>query len=144
MIAQSARRAETPSPDTAPEEAAIARLRIEAPPLEPDLALADRDLLPFLTLGAIFAVAGLAYLTGAPLFVSLALLVIGAKGELSAFRETCAAGMKTIPAYIGFLVTCYWAIGRFDFITAVAAGIFVWLAVALLIFVGAGLLAGAR
>ncbi len=80
MIAQSARRAETPSPDTAPEEAAIARLRIEAPPLEPDLALADRDLLPFLTLGAIFAVAGLAYLTGAPLFVSLALLVIGACG----------------------------------------------------------------
>ncbi len=67
-------------PDTAPEEAAIARLRIEAPPLEPDLALADRDLLPFLTLGAIFAVAGLAYLTGAPLFVSLALLVIGACG----------------------------------------------------------------
>ena len=80
MIAQSARRAETPSPDTAPEEAAIARLRIEAPPLEPDLALADRALLPFLTLGAIFAVAGLAYLTGAPLFVSLALLVIGACG----------------------------------------------------------------
>ncbi|CAM5557127.1 hypothetical protein ATER59S_04618 [Aquamicrobium terrae] len=79
-----------------------------------------------------------------PTFGLIALLVIGAKGELSAFRETCAAGMKTIPAYIGFLVTCYWAIGRFDFITAVAAGIFVWLAVALLIFVGAGLFAGAR
>ncbi|MFC3205690.1 ATP-binding protein [Aquamicrobium soli] len=80
MTAQSDRRAPTPLPDTATDEAAIARLRIEAPPLEPDLALADRDLLPFLTLGAIFAVAGLAYLTGAPLFVSIALLVIGACG----------------------------------------------------------------
>ena len=58
-----------------------------------------------------------------PTFGLIALLVIGAKGELAAFRETCIAGMKTIPAYIGFLVTCYLAIGRFDFITAVAAGI---------------------
>lgn len=79
-----------------------------------------------------------------PTFGLIALLIIGAKGELSAFRETCLAGMKTIPAYIGFLVTCYWAIGRFDFITAVAMGISAWLAIALLIFVGTGLLAGVK
>src|SRR5690606_14045028 len=79
-----------------------------------------------------------------PTFGLIALLVIGAKGELSAFRETCVAGMKTIPAYIGFLVTCYLTIGRFDFITAVASGILAWLAVALLIFLGTGLLASAR
>ena len=79
-----------------------------------------------------------------PTFGLIALLIIGAKGELSAFRETCVAGMKTIPAYIGFLATCYLAIGRFDFITAVTSGIFVWLAIALLIFLGTGLLANPR
>jgi len=79
-----------------------------------------------------------------PTFGLIALLVIGAKGELSAFRETCIAGMKTIPAYIGFLVVCYWAIGRIDFIAAVASGILAWLAITLLIFLGTGLLAGVK
>lgn len=79
-----------------------------------------------------------------PTFGLIALLIVGAKGELSQFRETCVAGMKTIPAYISFLVVCYLAIGRFDFITAVACGIFAWLAVALVIFLGTGLLAGVR
>ena len=81
MIAEpTARRARTTRPARAATPAGPARLRIQPPPLEPDLARAERDFLPFLAVSAIFVVAGIAYLTGAPLFVSLALLAIGACG----------------------------------------------------------------
>lgn len=79
-----------------------------------------------------------------PTFGLIALLVIGTKGELAAFRETCLASMKTIPAYIAFLATCYWAVARVDFTTAIAAGVLMWLAVVLLIFVVGDLLALVR
>ena len=79
-----------------------------------------------------------------PTFGLIALLVVGAKGDMAAFRETCLAGMKTIPAYIAFLATCYWLIARADFVTAVGAGILVWLAIAVLIFLGGGLFALSR
>jgi PAS domain S-box-containing protein len=57
---------------------APARRQIEPPPLMPDLRRAKHELLPFLTLSAIFVVAGVSYLTGAPHFVSIAFLVFGA------------------------------------------------------------------
>jgi PAS domain S-box-containing protein len=59
---------------------AAVRLHIEPPPLEPELLHAERETLPFLTLSAIFIVAGLAFITGAPLFISLCLIAIGACG----------------------------------------------------------------
>lgn len=78
MIAESAARRMDREAGSAEEPATTAtRLTIDPPPLEPDLARAGHNLLPFLVLAAVFIVAGIAYLTGAPLFVSLALLVIG-------------------------------------------------------------------
>ncbi|MCY0149276.1 GlpM family protein [Hoeflea sp. G2-23] len=74
-----------------------------------------------------------------PTFGLIALLIIGAKGDMVAFRETCLAGIKTIPAYVAFLMACYWTIARVDFVTAVCVGILVWLTVAVVIFLGAGL-----
>jgi len=59
---------------------ATARLHIAPPPLEPDLPRARSDPLPFLIPSSILVVAGFAYLTGAPLFISLALLFIGCCG----------------------------------------------------------------
>ncbi len=79
-----------------------------------------------------------------PTFGLIALLVIGGKGEMAAFRETCIAGMKTIPAYIAFLVTCYVAIGRVDFMAAVGLGILAWFLVAILSFLGGGLFAAVK
>lgn len=79
-----------------------------------------------------------------PTFGLIALLIIGAKGEMTAFRETCLAGMKTIPAYVAFLTACYWAIAHVDFVMAVLMGILVWLTVAVVIFVGGGLFALSR
>ena len=59
---------------------AAARLRLDPPPLVPDLRRANRDFLPFLMLCAILVVAGLSYLTGGPVFVIAALLAIAAFG----------------------------------------------------------------
>ena len=80
MIAESAARRLDTEISPAEETTGAPRLTIDPPPLEPDLVRAGHNLLPFLVLAAVFIVAGLAYLTGAPLFVSLALLVIGSCG----------------------------------------------------------------
>jgi membrane protein GlpM len=69
-----------------------------------------------------------------PTFALIALLIIGAKGDQAAFRETCIAGAKTIPAYLAFLGIAYLAIGRFDYRLAIAGGLAAWLVVALGIF----------
>jgi uncharacterized membrane protein (GlpM family) len=69
-----------------------------------------------------------------PTFALIALLIIGAKGDQAAFRETCIAGAKTIPAYLAFLGIAYFAIGRFDYRLAIAGGLAAWLVVALGIF----------
>jgi membrane protein GlpM len=69
-----------------------------------------------------------------PTFALIALLIIGAKGDQAAFRETCIAGAKTIPAYLAFLGIAYLAIGRFDYRLAITGGLAAWLVVALGIF----------
>lgn len=69
-----------------------------------------------------------------PTFALIALLVIGARNDQAGFRETCLAGAKTIPAYLAFLAVCYFAIGRFDYRLALAAGLLAWLIAALGIF----------
>lgn len=60
--------------------AAPARRFIAAPPLVPEQQLARRESLPLLTFVAIIILAGLAHLTGAPIFISLALLATGLAG----------------------------------------------------------------
>jgi uncharacterized membrane protein (GlpM family) len=37
-----------------------------------------------------------------PTFALIALLIVGAKGDDSGFREACLAGARTIPAYLAF------------------------------------------
>jgi uncharacterized membrane protein (GlpM family) len=69
-----------------------------------------------------------------PTFALIALLIVGAKGSTSGFREACVAGAKTIPAYLAFLAVCYFAVGRVDYRIALAAGLMAWLVVALGIF----------
>ena len=70
-----------------------------------------------------------------PTFALIALLVVGAKGDTSGFREACLAGAKTIPAYLAFLAVCYAAIGVIDYRLAVLGGLAAWIAVAVGLFV---------
>ena len=69
-----------------------------------------------------------------PTFAVIALLLVGVKGDNAGFREACMAGAKTIPANLAFLAVCYFAVGHLDYRIALAAGLVVWLAVALGIF----------
>jgi membrane protein GlpM len=71
-----------------------------------------------------------------PTFAVIALLVVGAKGDAAGFRQACLAGVKTIPAYLAFLLVCYFAIGVVDFRIATLLGLAVWLVAALGIFLG--------
>ena len=69
-----------------------------------------------------------------PTFALIALLIVGAKGDDASFREACLAGTKTIPAYLAFLVICYFAVGHLDYRIALAGGLAAWFIVALGIF----------
>ena len=62
-----------------------------------------------------------------PTFAVIALAVIGAKSDSSGFREACAAGAKTIPAYLAFLGVCYATISSLDYRLAIALGLMAWL-----------------
>jgi uncharacterized membrane protein (GlpM family) len=70
----------------------------------------------------------------APTFAVIALLAVGAKADPGGFRDACLAGMKTIPAYLAFLGTCWLFIDKVDYRLAVIGGIAVWLVAALAIF----------
>lgn len=72
----------------------------------------------------------------APTFAIIALLAVGAKGEAGAFRETCLAGMRTIPAYLVFLGTAWWLADKLDVRLAILGALTAWLAAALAIFLG--------
>jgi PAS domain S-box-containing protein len=81
MIADSASRekgraesADGPSPATP------RRQLLAAPPLAPELPRANHEGLPFLTIVASVVLAGLSHLTGAPIFITLGLLVTGLAG----------------------------------------------------------------
>jgi PAS domain S-box-containing protein len=82
MIAETgitqAKSAESADGATAPV-APIRRL-VTAPPLAPELLPANREGLPFLTLVGIVVMAGLAHLTGAPVFITVGLLATGMAG----------------------------------------------------------------
>ena len=72
----------------------------------------------------------------APTFAVIALLAVGAKGEGGAMRETCLAGLRTIPAYLVFLGVTYWLAGVTDYRLAILGGLAAWLVAALAIFLG--------
>jgi len=72
-----------------------------------------------------------------PLFPSLGLIslwLVGVRGDPAGLRQACAAGAKTIPAYLAYLAVCWVLAPRVDFRLALAAGLAVWLVVALAIF----------
>ncbi len=81
MIAESASREKSRAESidgqnpTAPKRQLVA-----APPLVPDLPRANSEGLPFVTVVASVALAGLAQLTGAPVFITLGLLATGLAG----------------------------------------------------------------
>lgn len=70
-----------------------------------------------------------------PLFGFIALMMIGAKNDINAFRETCLASAKTLPAYLAFVATCYIGVTFLPAPLAVISGLFVWALAAFLIFV---------
>ncbi len=72
----------------------------------------------------------------APTFAIIALLAVGAKGEAGGFRETCLAGMRTIPAYLVFLGVAWWLSGAVDYRITILGALGAWLVVALVIFLG--------
>lgn len=73
----------------------------------------------------------------APLFPTLtliALYIVGTKGDPPGFQETCLATLKTLPAYLVFVVICYLSIKRVGFRVALLLGLAGWLAAALVVF----------
>jgi uncharacterized membrane protein (GlpM family) len=71
----------------------------------------------------------------APTFAIIALLAVGAKGDPDGFRTACLAGVKTIPAYLVFLLGCYLLIGKFDYRIAILGGLIAWSLAAIAVFV---------
>jgi uncharacterized membrane protein (GlpM family) len=69
-----------------------------------------------------------------PTFAMIALLIVGARNDSAGFREACIAGARTIPAYLGFLAVCYFAVGYVDYRIALLGGLATWLIVALAVF----------
>jgi membrane protein GlpM len=72
-----------------------------------------------------------------PLFPTLTLItlyIVGGKGDPRGFQETCWATLKTLPAYIAFVVICYLSIKRVGFRAALLLGLGGWLVAALIVF----------
>ncbi|MQB12436.1 hypothetical protein DXT96_21570 [Agrobacterium sp. ICMP 6402] len=69
-----------------------------------------------------------------PLFGFIALMMIAAKNDISAFRETCLASAKTLPAYLAFVVTCYVGVAFVPAPQTVFLGLFVWALAAWIVF----------
>lgn len=73
-----------------------------------------------------------------PLFPTLgiiALYLVGLKGNTTGFRQACVTSVKTLPAYLAFLLTCYCTVLKVDFRISLATGIAAWLAAALVAIV---------
>ena len=57
-----------------------------------------------------------------PIFTIIALLAVGSKGSIEAFRAACLAGVKTVPAYLCFIGVCYLLVRRVDYRVTIVAG----------------------
>ncbi len=74
-----------------------------------------------------------------PLFPTLgliALYLVGMKGDTRGFQQACSAAIKTLPAYLAFLLVTYFAIQRTDFRIALVAGVAAWLLTAVATILG--------
>lgn len=69
-----------------------------------------------------------------PTFALIALYLVGTKGDTRGFQQACGAAVKTIPAYLAFLIVCYLCIQRVNFRMALVLGLAAWFVVALAIF----------
>jgi membrane protein GlpM len=72
-----------------------------------------------------------------PLFPTLTLItlcIVGSKGDPHGFQETCIATLKTLPAYVVFVVVCYLSIRRVSSKAALLLGLTGWLVAALIMF----------
>lgn len=69
-----------------------------------------------------------------PLFGFISLMIVGAKNDVTAFRETCLASAKTLPAYLAFVTACYIGISVFPPGLTILLGIFIWTIAALIVF----------
>lgn len=73
----------------------------------------------------------------APLFPTLtlmALVLVGVKGDPKGFQQTVGAALKTVPAYVIFLLVCYLGAQRWNFKASLAVGLGAWFLVVLAIF----------
>lgn len=61
-----------------------------------------------------------------PTFSIIALLIMGARGDLAALQLSCLASARTVPAYLAFLVACYLALGHMDYRLAIGVGLLAW------------------
>jgi len=75
-----------------------------------------------------------------PTLTLIALTIVGTQGSALDFRETCLATLKTLPAYVIFLVICTLAIKRVNFKAALLLGLGGWMLAALIVFLGPKLL----
>ncbi|MBN1956395.1 MAG: GlpM family protein [Anaerolineae bacterium] len=69
-----------------------------------------------------------------PTFGLVALYIVGARGEPGGFRQTCTALVKTLPAYLAFMIVCYFFGERWSFRLTLAVGLAAWFVVALATF----------
>lgn len=75
-----------------------------------------------------------------PLFPTLtliALYIVGMKGDAGGFQQACMAALKTVPAYLAFLIVVTLSARRVDFRLALVLGLAAWLLVVVATFVGA-------
>ncbi len=61
-----------------------------------------------------------------PTFTIIALVAVGSNGSTDAFRATCLAGAKTVPAYLCFIGACLLLVGRVDYRLAIVGGLAAW------------------
>ena len=69
-----------------------------------------------------------------PTLTLISLFIVGTQGDAADFRETCFATLKTLPAYLVFVLICTVAIKRVNFKTALLLGLGGWLLTALIVF----------
>jgi uncharacterized membrane protein (GlpM family) len=72
-----------------------------------------------------------------PMFPTLTLIslyIVGTQGDAADFRETCLATLKTLPAYLAFVLICTLTIKRVNFRAALLLGLGGWLLTALIVF----------
>ena len=69
-----------------------------------------------------------------PTLTLISLFIVGTQGDALDFRETCLATLKTLPAYVVFVLICTVAIKKVPFKTALLLGLGGWLLAALIVF----------